>query len=42
MSLAFLPDLKTESTAPSGLPNFYRHKPDTAAKRSRAIRRAII
>lgn len=32
MSLAFLPDLKTESTLPSGLPNFYRHKPDTAAK----------
>ena len=32
MSLAFLPDLKTESTAPSGLPNFNRHKPDTAAK----------
>ncbi|MBK0002486.1 alpha-amylase [Erwinia sp. S38] len=32
MSLAFLPDLKTESTAPSGLPLFYRHKPDTAAR----------
>ena len=32
MSLAFLPDLKTESTEPSGLPNFYRHKPDTLAK----------
>jgi alpha-amylase len=32
MSLAFLPDLKTESTVPSGLPNFYRNKPDTAAK----------
>ncbi|AKL14576.1 TPA: alpha-amylase [Kluyvera intermedia] len=32
MSLAFLPDLKTESTTPSGLPNFYRHKPDTAAR----------
>ncbi|HHT0404463.1 TPA: alpha-amylase [Raoultella ornithinolytica] len=32
MSLAFLPDLKTESTAPSGLPNFYQQKPDTAAK----------
>jgi alpha-amylase len=32
MSLAFLPDLKTESTTPSGLPNFYRHKPDTHAK----------
>ena len=31
MSLAFLPDLKTESTAPSGLPNFYQPKPDTAA-----------
>lgn len=32
MSLAFLPDLKTESTTPSGLPNFYQHKPDTHAK----------
>lgn len=32
MALAFLPDLKTESTAPSGLPNFYQHKPDTAAR----------
>lgn len=32
MSLAFLPDLKTESTTPSGLPNFYHHKPDTHAK----------
>lgn len=32
MSLAFLPDLKTESTTPSGLPVFYRHKPDTAAR----------
>ncbi|MFU0881100.1 alpha-amylase [Kluyvera cryocrescens] len=32
MSLAFLPDLKTESTTPAGLPNFYRHKPDTRAK----------
>lgn len=32
MSLAFLPDLKTESTEPSGLPNFYRHKPDSLAK----------
>ena len=32
MSLAFLPDLKTESTTPSGLPNFYQHKPDTRAK----------
>ena len=32
MSLAFLPDLKTESTRPSGLPNFYQHKPDTHAK----------
>ena len=32
MSLAFLPDLKTESTTPSGLPNFYQQKPDTAAK----------
>ncbi|MGU3414978.1 alpha-amylase [Enterobacteriaceae bacterium C34A] len=32
MSLAFLPDLKTESTEASGLPVFYQHKPDTAAK----------
>lgn len=32
MSLAFLPDLKTESKEVSGLPNFYNHKPDTAAK----------
>ena len=32
MSLAFLPDLKTESTTPSGLPHFYQHKPDTHAK----------
>ncbi|HDM8081855.1 TPA: alpha-amylase [Yersinia enterocolitica] len=32
MSLAFLPDIKTESTQPSGLPVFYRHKPDTAAR----------
>ena len=32
MSLAFLPDLKTESTQPAGLPIFYRHKPDTQAK----------
>ncbi|MCA1922143.1 alpha-amylase [Buttiauxella noackiae] len=32
MSLAFLPDLKTESTQPAGLPIFYRHKPDTYAK----------
>ncbi len=32
MSLAFLPDLKTESKEISGLPNFYSHKPDTAAK----------
>ncbi|MBN6045592.1 alpha-amylase [Citrobacter sp. ku-bf4] len=32
MSLAFLPDLKTESTIPSGLPVFYRHKADTRAK----------
>lgn len=31
LSLAFLPDLKTESTAVSGLPVFYQHKPDTAA-----------
>jgi len=32
MSLAFLPDIKTESKDISGLPLFYRHKPDTAAK----------
>ncbi|EPE7165655.1 alpha-amylase [Cronobacter sakazakii] len=32
LSLTFLPDLKTESTQPSGLPNFYQHKPDTAAQ----------
>jgi alpha-amylase len=32
MSLAFLPDLKTESNTPSGLPVFYNNKPDTHAK----------
>ena len=32
MSLAFLPDLKTESDTPSGLPVFYSNKPDTHAK----------
>lgn len=32
MSLAFLPDIKTGSTQASGLPVFYRHKPDTAAR----------
>ncbi|WP_313478770.1 alpha-amylase [Atlantibacter hermannii] len=32
MSLAFLPDLKTESTVATGLPNFYQQKPDTRAK----------
>ncbi|EOW6743712.1 alpha-amylase [Cronobacter dublinensis] len=32
MSLAFLPDLKTESAQPSGLPHFYQHKSDTAAQ----------
>ncbi|NDJ55808.1 alpha-amylase [Enterobacteriaceae bacterium 4M9] len=32
MSLAFLPDVKTESTQPSGLPHFLRNKPDTAAQ----------
>ncbi|EHE9875642.1 alpha-amylase [Escherichia coli] len=31
MSLAFLPDIKTESTAASGLPVFYKNKPDTHA-----------
>lgn len=32
LSLAFLPDLKTESTTPSGLPNFYARKTDSHAK----------
>ncbi len=32
MSLAFLPDLKTESPTPHWRPNFYQHKPDTHAK----------
>lgn len=32
LSLAFLPDLKTESEQPSGLPHFYARKPDTRAK----------
>ncbi|EAY7430441.1 alpha-amylase, partial [Salmonella enterica] len=32
LSLAFLPDIKTESTTPSGLPAFYANKPDTKAK----------
>lgn len=32
LSLAFLPDIKTESAIPSGLPLFYRHKPDTGAR----------
>lgn len=32
MSLAFLPDVKTEATQASGLPNFYRYKKDTNAK----------
>ncbi|CAI2492192.1 alpha-amylase [Serratia plymuthica] len=32
MSLAFLPDIKTEAPGASGLPLFYRHKPDTAAQ----------
>lgn len=32
LSLTFLPDLKTESTTPSGLPTFYRHKPDSRAR----------
>ena len=32
MSLAFLPDLKTESSEASGLPVFYQHKPDSAAR----------
>jgi len=31
-SLMFLPDVKTESTTPSGLPPFYQHKPDTRAR----------
>lgn len=32
MSLAFLPDIKTESTTASGLPVFYQNKSDTHAK----------
>ena len=32
MSLAFLPDIKTESTTASGLPVFYKNKMDTHAK----------
>jgi alpha-amylase len=32
MSLAFLPDIKTEAPGASGLPLFYRHKPDSAAQ----------
>ncbi|MFS2225372.1 alpha-amylase [Pantoea sp. B65] len=32
MSLAFLPDIKTEAPQPSGLPLFYRHKPDSDAR----------
>lgn len=32
MSLAFLPDLKTESTEASGLPTFYQHKPGSTAR----------
>jgi alpha-amylase len=32
MSLAFLPDIKTEAPGASGLPLFFRHKPDTAAR----------
>ncbi|WP_042845894.1 alpha-amylase, partial [Salmonella enterica] len=32
LSLAFLPDIKTESTTPSGLPVFYANKSDTKAK----------
>lgn len=32
MSLAFLPDIKTEAPGASGLPLFYRQKPDTAAR----------
>ena len=32
MSLAFLPDIKTESTTASGLPVFYKNKTDTHAK----------
>lgn len=32
MSLAFLPDVKTGSTQPSGLPPFFSNKPDTAAQ----------
>ncbi|MCU5773035.1 alpha-amylase [Erwiniaceae bacterium BAC15a-03b] len=32
MSLAFLPDIKTEAPQPSGLPLFWRHKPDNQAQ----------
>ncbi|UAN46008.1 alpha-amylase [Serratia sp. JSRIV001] len=32
MSLAFLPDIKTEAPGASGLPLFFRHKSDTAAR----------
>ncbi|CAI6197734.1 Alpha-amylase [Escherichia coli] len=32
MSLAFLPDIKTESTTSSGLPVFYKNKTNTHAK----------
>lgn len=32
MSLAFLPDVKTESTQASGLPEFYRYKKDSHAR----------
>lgn len=32
MSLSYLPDIKTESTETTGLPNFYHNKPDTKAK----------
>lgn len=42
LSLAFLPDIKTESTTPSGLPAFYANKPGTKAKFIEAIRHGII
>lgn len=32
MSLSYLPDFRTESTEPAGLPVFYKNKPDTLAK----------
>ena len=42
MSLAFLPDLKTESTTPSGLPNFISTNQIRTLKLSPVTRPAII